>query len=178
MSHNKASDPPQYQQMQRIIYVKKPFIQKFVFFRLFSAVKKHNDNTRSHPRNDRIKAVEQSISEPFSRTVKAREIQRKEDQAHCYPRRFLLFPVASAESEQYCGYRQDKCAVAHSRQQCQSQYGQHFQKLVQLAVDYRQNKKTYQKCEHNVQLKISHCQDVWNFRYQSKDEQPLCIISS
>ena len=178
MSHNKVSYPPQYQQMQRIIYVKKPFIQKFVFFRLFSAVKKHNDNTRSYPRNNRIKAVEQSVSKLIFRTVKARKIQRKEDQAHCYPRQNLLFSVTSAESEQYCGYRQDKCAVTHCRQQRQSQHGQHFQKLVQLAVDHRQNDKAYQKSEHNVQLKISHCQDVWNFRYQSKDEQPLRIISS
>ena len=112
MSHNKVSYPPQYQQMQRIIYVKKPFIQKFVFFRLFSAVKIHNDDARSYPRNDRIKAMKQRISNLIFHTVIARQIQREENNTHCYPRQSLLFSVISAESEQYCGYRQDKSAVA------------------------------------------------------------------
>lgn len=178
MSHNKVSNTPQYQQMQRIIYVKCPFVQKCVFFRLFSAVKIHNDYARSYPRNDRIKAMEQSISNLIFRTVIARQIQREENNTHCYPCKSLLFSVTSAKSEQYCGYRQDKRTVRHRRQQHQSQYGQHFQKLVQLAVQHRQNDKTYQKSEHYVQLKISHCQDIWYLRYQRKNEQTLSIISS
>lgn len=178
MSHNKASVPPQYQQMQRIIYVKKPFIQKFVFFRLFSAVKIHNDNTRSYPRNDRIKAVDQSISQLTCSIIISRQIQREENNTHCYPCKSLLFSVTSAKSEQYCGYRQDKCTVTHRRQQHQSQYEHHFQKLVQLAVQHRQNEKTYQERKHNIQLKISHCQDVRYLRYQRKNEQPFRIISS
>lgn len=178
MSHNKVLNSPQYQQMQRIIYVKCPLVQKCVLFRLFSAVKIHNDDARSYPRNDRIKAVKQSISNPVCSIKITWQIQCEENNTHCYPRQCLLFSVISAESEQYCGYRQDKSAVAHCRQQRQSQYGQHFQELVQLAVDHRQNDKAYQKCEHNIQLKISHCQDIRYLRYQRKDEQTLRIISS